>query len=76
MANCEWCGHHDKPSWSCDWFIPHCFCSEDCYNKKQEYDEEMGTCTCRERGCKTYACKGKCGCKLCHNLYQDFLSYE
>lgn len=31
-------------------------------------------CTCPD-SCD-YACKGECGCKACHDAYQDFLSDE
>ena len=31
-------------------------------------------CTCRD-DCPT-ACKGECGCEVCHNAYADFLASE
>jgi hypothetical protein len=40
MPNCEHCGWYAKPSWSQDWFIPHKFCSEFCYDEYSELEEE------------------------------------
>jgi hypothetical protein len=37
-------------------------------------DEETTPCTCKE-SCPM-ACKGECGCRKCHDGYQDFLSAE
>jgi hypothetical protein len=31
-------------------------------------------CTCTSECEKP--CKGKCGCRACHDAYQDFLSWE
>ena len=31
-------------------------------------------CTCPQT-CDS-ACKGECGCKVCHDAYQDFLSED
>lgn len=33
-------------------------------------------CTCLIRECTDMYCKGECGCKACHDGYQDFLDYE
>jgi hypothetical protein len=37
-----------------------------------EYGYEVAYCTCLISCPRN--CKGQCGCKKCHNAYQDFLS--
>lgn len=42
---------------------------------RMEPDDEP-ECDCKTRGCERFACKGQCGCRSCHDAYQDFLSLE
>lgn len=37
-------------------------------------ETEEPACSCKQTACKRSPCKGQCGCKACHNDYQDFLS--
>ena len=39
-----------------------------------ESTDDENECTCKE-DCPS-DCKGQCGCKKCHDAYQDFLSGE
>lgn len=44
--------------------------------READAQAEVGepVCVCKKKRCTRTACKGECGCKACHNAYQDFLS--